>query len=310
MTNAINFYDEMIRLVKDGANILARRVGDGAISLGTPTTLTSSLAHFAAADAGKTIYVAGAGAAGATLKSVISVVVNASTVTIANAAALAVSGAMVIYSNEDAIGSALSRAIEQYGKKRSLELSIDLPGDGTGEFSIADITGFDFSFSGDPLIEFPISTTGSGPNFLDRREWGFYLKPGRRVIRLVGLTPAQTDQVRFTFKTPHVVDLASSTIPSSDFYSVAKKGAAEMCKDLSLHYSQTVEGNFGGVDMAVYQTKADQYEKRGKRLDGEFNAEIGIAGKDDPMPAASVTKNWDTSSSMGGDRLTHRRRFN
>lgn len=73
---------------------VARAVTDGAITTGT-TTFTSATASFTSADVGTSIYIPGAGAAGAALVTQIRSLTNSTTVTLANAASTTVSGAAV-----------------------------------------------------------------------------------------------------------------------------------------------------------------------------------------------------------------------
>ena len=203
----------------------------------------------------------------------------------------------------------LLRALEQYSKRVPREVVVDVAGDGTGDFALSSLTGFDEEFSGDPLIEYPISTEGE-PTYIDRRDWIFYRKPSPtgKVIRLLRDKPAASENVRFTFKAVHSVTAVASTVPESDFYAVCKLAAAEACEDLSRHFTETSENTIIEADQAVYQSKADEYEKRAKRLREQANAHFGAGKEESSTPAASVTQNWDTQNSLGGERLTHRRR--
>jgi hypothetical protein len=202
----------------------------------------------------------------------------------------------------------IDRGLEVYNRKSPRTVVVDLESDGSGDFATASLTGFDEEFSGDPVIESPISTSGE-PNNLDRREWDFYRKPGGLVIRLASAISAGED-VRFTFKAPHsITDLAATTtIPTRDFYAYCKLAAAEGCDDLARHFTETSENAFGNETIANYQSKPREYETRAKNLRQQANEHLG-EGKDGTGPkAASVTKNWDTTSSLGSDRLTHPRR--
>lgn len=78
----------------------AKVVTDGAITAAT-TTLTSATAAFTSADVGKTIAVAGAGSAGATLTTTISAFTNTTTVTLAVAASTTVSAAETSYGTDN-----------------------------------------------------------------------------------------------------------------------------------------------------------------------------------------------------------------
>ncbi len=201
----------------------------------------------------------------------------------------------------------LKKALETYSKKKPTDVVVDVASDGSGDFAISALAGFDKDISGDPVIEYPISTAGRDPSLIDRRDWRFYDKPAPtgRVIRFQGVPNGQ--QVRFSFKGIHSVTAIASTVPDSDFYAVCKLAAAEGLEELAAHFTQTSENSFLNADVANYQSKPDQYQKRAGQLRKEFNEHIGAGSAESGTPAASVTTNWDTRNSMGGDRITHPR---
>jgi hypothetical protein len=201
----------------------------------------------------------------------------------------------------------LLRALEQYNKRVPRKVVLDVTSDGTGEVAISALTGFDEEFSGDPEIEYPISTSGK-PNLIERRYWQFYRKPTGLVIRFDDAVSSGAD-IRFNFNALHTVTALATTVPESDFYALCKLAAAEGCDDLSRHFTQTAEKTFIQADSASYNTKAREYESRAKRLREQFNSHVGAGANDEGVQAASVTKNWDTTNSLGGDRLTHRKRY-
>src|SRR5262245_18270656 len=85
-----------------GAKCDARSVSDGAMSAGL-TTLTSASARFTAADVGKTVSVAGAGADGAALVTTIAGFVSATRVATAASATRTVKGAPIYWGTDDAM---------------------------------------------------------------------------------------------------------------------------------------------------------------------------------------------------------------
>jgi hypothetical protein len=71
-----------------------RTVSDAAMSTGaTPKVLTSATANFTNADLGKSVYVAGAGTAGATINGIITAVTNSTTITVTPSCITTVTGA-------------------------------------------------------------------------------------------------------------------------------------------------------------------------------------------------------------------------
>ena len=119
--------------------------------------------------------------------------------------------------------------------------------------------------------------------------------------------PAAGTLVRVTFKTIHSITDVGSTVKASDFQAFCRLIAAEACDDLSRHYTQTSERPQMSVDQAFFTSKAREYETRSKALRNQFDQHIGTP--QDGTPAASVTKNYDTSASDGRARLTHPRRL-
>ncbi len=99
-----------------GATGNARWNGGGcAITSRTPTLTCPAGLNFAAADIGKTMYVAGAGSRGATLQTTISGVTSGTVVTLANNAITTVTGSAVFYATDDttALQSAYKAAVAQ-----------------------------------------------------------------------------------------------------------------------------------------------------------------------------------------------------
>ena len=200
----------------------------------------------------------------------------------------------------------LRKALETYSRKRPRDVVVDIPSDGTGDFAVSSLTGFDQNLSGDVTIEYPISAAGEEPNFVDRREWRFYDKPDGRVVRVFGIPNG--NQVRFSFKGVHSVTTLASTVPESDFYAVCKLAAAEGLSELATHFVQTTEVNsFVNADVSNYQSKPDQYSKRAAQLRKEANDHLGLGKEEMGAQPASVTKNLDTQGSTGRDWLTHPR---
>jgi hypothetical protein len=201
----------------------------------------------------------------------------------------------------------IDRALEVYKRKKPRDVVIELTSDGSGDFAISALTGFDEEISGDPQIEYPVVESGE-PEFLDQRSWRFYRKPGGLVIR-VDAGIGNGEKVRFHFKGDHSVTDEGSTIPPADYYAFCKYAAAEGCDDLARHYTQTAEGALFTGGEAVHQSKSREYESRARELRKQANEAFGAGATESGPAAASVTKNWDTGNSQGGDRLTHRRRY-
>jgi hypothetical protein len=210
----------------------------------------------------------------------------------------------------DDIDKLIDRANEVYTRQEPLDIVIELTSDGSDEFKVADLTGFSAKISGDQKIEFPVTTSGE-PQYLDRRDWTLYRKPAPDglVIR-ISTGVGNGVKVRFHFKGTHAITEEGSTIPPEHFFAFCRLGAAEGCDDLANHFTQTGEqALFQGMNGAYYQTKAKEYKNRAAENRNEANKAFGSGANESGAPAASVTKNWDTTNSMGGDRLTHRRRF-
>jgi hypothetical protein len=204
------------------------------------------------------------------------------------------------------VDSLIDRALEVFKRKKPGDLVIDLTSDGSGKFDVADLMGYDEEISGDPKIEYPVVENGE-PVYLDRRDWQFRRTPDGLFIQVfAGISAGE--QVRFQFKGEHSITATGSTIPSSNFHAFCKLGAAEGFDDLSNYYTQTSDGQIDNAGFAQFGPKTDKYALRAEELRKQANEHFGV-NDDSSVGAASVTKNWDTTNSQGGERLTHRRRF-
>lgn len=205
------------------------------------------------------------------------------------------------------VDSLIDRALEVFKKKKPGNIVIELTSDGSGKFNVAALTGFDEEISGDPQIESPVVEDGE-PEYLDRRDWQFRRTPDGLFIQVFEKISAG-ELVRFHFKGEHTITATGSTIQPANFHAFCKLGAAEGFDDMSNYYTQTSDGQAAdNVSFAQFGPKTDKYALRAKELRKQANEHFGI--KDDSSVAASsVIKNWDTRNSLGGDRLTHRRRL-
>ncbi|MEW6212552.1 MAG: hypothetical protein AB1631_29775, partial [Acidobacteriota bacterium] len=211
-----------------------------------------------------------------------------------------------------------------YSRIRPQELVKDIDTDGTGVLSLASLTSFEYDFSAELKIEYPISTSGE-PNYIDRRDWFFHRTPSLVQVRLLGEKPNGAANTRITYKAPHKIDTRSheetdlanppvaitTTIPDSDFEALCKEAACEACKMLANFYAQTGDpGAFVNADMSYMRSKSGEYAARAKELHRDFEAHMGTGiDAESDVAAASLTYNWDAESSLGTDRLTHKRRF-
>jgi hypothetical protein len=84
-----------------GAKLDAKTVTSVTISLSTPTTVTASVATFAATDVGKKIFLPGAGAAGVVLVTTISAYTSTTVVSITDAASTAITAIPCVYGTDD-----------------------------------------------------------------------------------------------------------------------------------------------------------------------------------------------------------------
>ncbi|AAQ54995.1 pectin lyase-like protein [Burkholderia phage Bcep22] len=112
--------DLPVSVKRFGAKGNAVRLLDGAMSAGSKA-FTSLSASFSTSDVGKAISVVGAGAAGAVLRTTISAFVSPTAVTLTDAAATAVTGAVATYGADDT--TAVQNAVNHCAQtKRTLKL--------------------------------------------------------------------------------------------------------------------------------------------------------------------------------------------
>lgn len=179
-------------------------------------------------------------------------------------------------------------------------------------------TSYDFDLPGDFIdgfsavasLEYPLGE-GQEPALLEAEDWSLYRtienNEQKLKLRTLTVTPAAGKKIRLTYTALHrIPDSGPSTIPDSDFDAVAALAASLCCRALAAKYAQTSEPTLS-ADVVNYQGRVSQYSALANQLLKIYQDYIGLS-KEPGAPAASVTKDLDTSLSFGGDFLFHGRK--
>ena len=182
---------------------------------------------------------------------------------------------------------------------------------GTGDFFIllSALEGWEDRFSIiKPPILYPFVSTDQDPARLDEREYWIEIVPTETYrLRFLTSKPTATETVRVTFTVPHTFTDATNTIPSR----YQRPFIMLCCHEYAIHlmgfYGNTHNSTIS-VDSVDYGTKADEYERRAKYYEVQYNLGIGKGPKEQVLPAGA-RRNWDSRMQNMRDRIHHPRAF-
>lgn len=205
--------------------------------------------------------------------------------------------------HSDHIDAFIEEALPTYSKDRPKENINDTTGDGTQLYSVPSdwVAGFSSILS----LEFP---TGNVPQTILTAEDDYFIYQETTTtfkIQFVNNTPNASETFRLKYTVPYTVDIIEN-IPAQDQDAFVKLCAVQALKALARKFTGTQDPTID-ADSVNYRTKGDEFARRAKDLQGEYDAFVLDAGAQ--VSAAGVTKNWDTEYSWGGDFLTHPKRF-
>lgn len=197
------------------------------------------------------------------------------------------------------IQNAIALAVYEYSKRKPDKKVQDVTGDGTRLLPLPAAWQDDFSHI--RTIEYPIGDVP--PTLLEG--YSLYESPGATQILLKSAV-ASGENARVTFTIRHQVDAVTDTITIDDREAVASYAAALGCQQLASLYSGDQDSTIQS-DSVDHQGKASRYSSRARELRARFYQQLGIDPKKNV--AAGVEVNLDLDDSLGGDRLTHSKRF-
>lgn len=203
--------------------------------------------------------------------------------------------------------AAIAEAVAAYSRVRPQRGLADLTGDGTQTYDLPAewVAGFSVLQS----VEFPAGE--SPPVYVDEADWLLYQPDSdTTVLRLLADTPSASQTIRLRYTALHVVDDAASTLPAQDADAVVNYAASVACLWLAAHYAQQGQATLS-ADVTNHESRVRQYRDLARDYKTAYAAHLGLSTTDGaaPVSAASTVLDWDSRSSWGGDRLTHRARW-
>ena len=197
---------------------------------------------------------------------------------------------------------AIALAVDRYSADRPRHKSEDLVSPGGNTLPLP-TTDYDATFSEIESLEYPIGEFP--PVFIDSTAWALYTAPtGDQLTLAQSLSTGQEVRALFTIK--HVLDETTDTIPAIDKEAVASWAAAFLCDQLASLYSGDSDTTIQ-ADNVDHGGKAREFAMRANSLRKRYHDLLGIDPKRNA--AAGVVVDMDMSNSVGGDRLTHPRRY-
>ncbi len=195
---------------------------------------------------------------------------------------------------------AIADALKRYSKHRPLEATVDVTGDGTNDYPVANISGWVEGFSEPRQIEYPVDDVPA--DLLDEDEYELYRKTTGRVIRLINDTPEATETFRVTFTIPVI----ESTIPAQDVDAVAQMAASIALGMLAARYLDASDPSVA-ADVVNYRSKSQEAASMAKFYLNQYKQHLGLKDEDTVAPASAIGQQAPGYPG-GGERLTHNRK--
>lgn len=202
----------------------------------------------------------------------------------------------------DARDQAIARAVTRYSADRPRELVEDVTASNSNTLPLP--ASWETDFSEVRALEYPIGDVPA--SYIDPAQYYLYQAPSvAKTIRVTsGLAAAAA--VRVTFTARHSLTPSIDTLPERDREAVTCWAAALLCDQLAALYANDSAPTIQ-ADSVDHQNQAREYGTRANKLRARYFDELGL----DPKRAvpAGVVVNLDNNNSLGGDRLTHPRRY-
>lgn len=199
---------------------------------------------------------------------------------------------------------AIQQAAKEYAQVRPAVAAQDYPGDGA-TFDLTLPTGWQEGLSTIQQIEYP--TGQRVPSLLENDDWGFYVTPSGKKIRLLSVTPNTGETLRITYTKPHLIDAVSSSVSALDEEAVADLAASIGLTDLAAVYANTQSATIT-ADSVNYADKSRTYLDIAEKLKARYRKHLGLDQQSDAPPIGGFVEQ-DRALSDGRDLLTHPRRL-
>lgn len=201
---------------------------------------------------------------------------------------------------------AIALALGEHSRHRPHVVVEDVDGDGGFDYAVGDLESWSDGFSAVRLVEYPVDDDDENADRLADDAWEIYGKPSGDVLRFLEDTPAATEDFRVTYTATHACTDSACTVRATDDTAVQALAAAHFCQMLAAYYSQS-DAPIMGADSVDHSSRSREYAARAKMYRKAYFDHMGI--EEGKTPAASVTRDQDTTASWRTDHLTHRRRY-
>lgn len=179
----------------------------------------------------------------------------------------------------DDLINAATQALNRYSKARTLEVVVDIAGNGTHDVDLP-IDWID-GFSSILQVEYPVDQVPA--EIIDRRDYHIYTSPLGKKLRIITKTPTAAQSVRQTYTILHSED----SVPASDIEAVANLAASFCLLQLAAAYGNATDSTIQ-ADSVQRQSKIDEYRRLAKEFEGQFNHALGLNNDDVTSPAMTV----------------------
>lgn len=196
----------------------------------------------------------------------------------------------------------IAAAVKSYSKDRPLIKVYDIPGSGSYDLQLP--SDWVEGFSVIKGVEYPAG--GRTPQMLEPEDYTIYQTATGVKLRMLAHLPQAGETVRLSYTTLHTAEETSSSVPAGDFDAVCHLAGALVCLALASKYAQMSEPTLG-AEYINYRTRAAQYSQLAQELRKLYLEHVGRAQAE--APAASVTKDLDTTFPWGGDYLFHGKKW-
>jgi hypothetical protein len=210
----------------------------------------------------------------------------------------------------------LQEALDTYDRDRPYIVPIRVAGTGADTYALAAALGSWWvpGESGVQEIEYPVNEKPA--SFMDDEDWRIYndgtVQDGS-TSKLVFLdqVPGASSYFVVHTRTPRIMDqVTAGNFPdtSEAFMEITTLAGSLLCDRLAAAFAQSSNAAIS-ADVVEYHGKTDKYRTLGKALKEKYNSSVfgSIAGASEVQPAI-IEKPIDTTNSLGGTYLFHRRR--
>lgn len=197
--------------------------------------------------------------------------------------------------------NAIADAVRRYSKDKPRTKTQDIVADAANKLTLP--SGWEAGFSALRAIEYPVGSVP--PVLLKQDRYGLYDEPaGQKLLLLDAVAVGATLRVLYTIA--HLVNGSGDSIPADDREPVACWAAALLLDQLAAKFAGASDSTLQ-ADAVEHGSKASEYARRAGSLRKRYLNELGLDDKKNV--AAGTVVNLDNADSLGGDRLTHPRRF-